>query len=57
MIAAGYIYLAGFIIIYYSIFIGAVSKYYGRFFLLFSIMLLGAVAVLRGAVGTDTAMY
>src|SRR5690606_18922868 len=57
MIAGAAIYIGGLAVTYSSILICFLSKYRGRLFLVSSIIFLGAIAVFRGAVGTDTAMY
>lgn len=57
MIAASAVYIIGLIVVYSSIFVSALSNYRGRFFLILSIVILGSLAIFRGSVGTDTAMY
>jgi hypothetical protein len=51
------VYLAGLGAVYYALSVNALTGYRGKFFALLAIILLGSIAVFRGAVGTDTANY
>jgi len=51
------IYIVGHGLIYYSVIIGALTRYQGRFFAWIAVFAVGIVPVLRGSVGTDTQAY
>jgi hypothetical protein len=57
VIADAAVYMGGALLIYYVMLVGALTGYRGSLFLIPAIIALGCIAIFRGAVGTDTAMY
>lgn len=51
------IYLAGWASLYYAMLVGWFTGYRGRLFAVLCLLLIGAIAIFRGDVGTDTTNY
>ena len=51
------VYVVGFVMVYFSLFLEAFTRYKGSFFYSLAVIYFGVLAIFRGAVGTDTHNY